>query len=399
MGLALLIIPMMFRYKNYLLTLILSGSFIYSFSQYSIQLRIISFPPSHITEDVFVAGNFNQWDPGNEQYKFMRTGDTFFINITGLKKDIYEFKFTRGKWSNVEVSVTGGLIQNRFIKLASDTIVTYSIDGWADDFSQPVKKHTASKNVQLLDSSFFMPQLLRKRRLWVYLPPAYGSGKQKYPVIYMNDGQNLFDDYTSGYGEWGIDELMDSLVRQGKPASIIVGIDNGEKRMNEYNPYSHKDFGKGEGDQYLLFIIETLKPFIDKKYRTLSSKENTIIAGSSMGGLISYYAALKYPKVFGKAGIFSPSISIGPEIKQLTDSLGEKLKGQLFFYAGVKEGESMVSDMQEICEKLGQDSRSLIYSVTDPDGKHNEQYWHKWFTEFYLWIMGTGLSYQINTDN
>ena len=122
--------------------------------------------------------------------------------------------------------------------------------------------------------------------------------------MYMHDGQNIFDDFTSAYGEWGVDECVDSLVKSGKPGCIIVGIDNGPKRMNEYNPYDHKEFGKGEGDLYLDFIVHTLKPFIDKQHRTLTKRENTIIAGSSMGGLISYYAMLQHPGHFWKRGHF-----------------------------------------------------------------------------------------------
>lgn len=118
-----------------------------------------------------------------------------------------------------------------------------------------------------------------------------------------------------------------------------------------------------------------------------------------MGGLISYYAALRYPDVFGKVGVFSPSFWIAPEIKNLTDSLGGKLKGQLFFYAGALEGDTMVKDMKEICENLGGNSRALIYAVVDPLGKHNEQTWRKWFGEFYLWIIGNGRNYQIQPDN
>jgi len=133
-----------------------------------------------------------------------------------------------------------------------------------------------------------------------------------------------------------------------------------------------------------------LKPFIDKKYRTLTSKENTIIAGSSMGGLIAYYAALKYPGVFGKAGIFSPAFWTANEIEQLTDSVGNQVKGKFFFYMGEKEGEKYVSDMVRIQEKIGKKSTAMIYSLIDSAGLHNEQSWKKWFAEFYNWIIADG---------
>jgi predicted alpha/beta superfamily hydrolase len=117
----------------------------------------------------------------------------------------------------------------------------------------------------------------------------------------MHDGQNVFDEATSAYGEWGVDEALDTLGTRYKEI-MVVAIDNsGDKRINEYSPYDMEKYGKGEGDQYVDFLVQTLKPYIDKHYRTKKDEKNTFIAGSSMGGLISFYAILKYPKVFGGA--------------------------------------------------------------------------------------------------
>ena len=217
--------------------------------------------------------------------------------------------------------------------------------------------------------------------------------------MYLQDGQNLFDERATAFGnEWGVDECLDSLIAKGKPACIVVGIDNGgEKRMNEYSPYefslnngSSSSTFIPEGNEYLVFLTKTLKPFIDKKYRTLSAKENTIIAGSSMGGLLAYYAALKYPDVFGKAGVFSPSFWIAPQVKELTDSVGRKIDSKFFFYIGELEGETHVNNMNAIAEKLGGNSNAMIYSVIDAAGKHNETAWRKWFADFYVWMMADG---------
>ena len=203
----------------------------------------------------------------------------------------------------------------------------------------------------------------------------------------MQDGQNIFDDQTAAFGEWGVDESLDSLIKKGIPACIVVGIANGANRMSEYNPYTFRNYGKGTGNEYVDFLAKTLKPFIDNHYRTLTTKENTIIAGSSMGGLISYYALLKYPKIFGKAGVFSPAFWTASGIKKLTDSLKRKINNKLFFYIGKLEGEKYVSDMNEIIQKLGKHSNAKIYSVIDPLGMHNEKAWSKWFPTFYTWIM------------
>jgi metallo-beta-lactamase class B len=262
--------------------------------------------------------------------------------LQGLAAGAYAFKFTRGDWGKVESTAKGANVANHSIQLISDTSLSFTIAGWLDDFAV-AKTHTVSSNVSILDTAFKMPQLNRSRRIWVYLPAPYKNSKKHYPVMYLQDGQNIFDDYTSAYGEWGVDECLDSLFTKGKRPCIVIGIDNGgETRMNEYNPYEFtwKDSSTSktftpEGDQYLSFISHTLKPFIDKHYRTLSSRENTIIAGSSMGGLIAYYALLKYPKVFGKAGIFSPAFWTASGIDQLTDSLGKKTGCQNLFLYGI----------------------------------------------------------------
>lgn len=132
-------------------------------------------------------------------------------------------------------------------------MIECAIATWRDDYPDEEKQHTASKNVRVLDTAFFMPQLNRSRRIWVYLPPGYDAGKRKYPVLYMHDGQNLFDNFTSGFGEWGVDEWLDSLGLLGKQECIVVGIDNGSKRLNEYNPFYNNEYGEGEGDRYLIF--------------------------------------------------------------------------------------------------------------------------------------------------
>ncbi len=377
------------------------------FSQFKLTVILNEVPVSHTGACVFIAGNFNDWNPGNADYQLQEKGSIRLIELKGLPAGIYEFKFTRGAWEKVESKIDGTDVSNHKINLVSDTILTYSVAGWADDFTRFQKVHTVSPNVQVLDTAFKMPQFGRQRRIWLYLPPGYSKSKKRYPVIYMQDGQNIFDDYTAAYGEWGVDENIDSLIAKGRPGCIVVGIDNGgETRMNEYNPYEFtwKDSATSktflpEGDEYLAFVSNTLKPFIDKHYRTLPSRENTIIAGSSMGGLISYYAVLKYPQVFGNAGIFSPAFLTASGIDQLTESVGSKINAKLFFYMGDAEGKEDVDRMNLIAEKIGKNSSSMICAVIDPDGKHNEQAWRKWFAEFYKWVTADGFNVITNSQH
>ena len=148
-------------------------------------------------------------------------------------------------------------------------------------------------------------------------------------------------------------------------------------------------YGKGEGDQYVDFLAKTLKPYIDKNYRTRKNAKNTFIAGSSMGGLISFYALLKYPKVFGGAGVFSPAFWITPQLKNINPGQAKKVKGKIYFYAGQLESETMVSDMLNVFEQMRKYSKAKMQTVIRAEGKHNEQTWRKEFPLFYRWILGT----------
>ena len=253
------------------------------------------------------------------------------------------------------------------------------------------KKSTASSNVKIIDTAFYMPQLKRTRRIWIYLPAGYESSGKKYPVLYMHDGQNVFDAATSFAGEWGVDECIDSFIFK---QCIVVAIDNGSnKRMNEYCPYdfsisaNNKEPDKGEGGLYVEFLAKTLKPFIDKKYRTLKDRKNTFIAGSSMGGLISMYAVLKYPKIFGGAGVFSPAFWVAPKIFEDIKAKGRKTKARIYFYAGTAEGESMVPLTIMAFNEMHRVSKSAMTTVIRSEGKHNEARWRMEFPLFYEWLI------------
>lgn len=384
--------------KYFLCLILFICSFFYGQAQYSVVFKLGKYPDKHINDTAFLAGNFNNWNPGDNAFRFLLTNENSFELILNLPAGQYAYKCTRGSWRKVECLANGKDVNDHSFQISADTTIEINIEAWRDDFTQLSKMHATSKQVHVMDTAFFIPQLNRTRRIWIYLPEGYEKNKKEYPVLYMHDGQNIFDEYTAGFGEWGVDECLDSLINAGKQACIVVGIDNGPKRFNEYNPFAFRDFGEGEGDRYLNFITQTLKPFIDKKYRTLPSKENTIIAGSSMGGLISYYAMIKMPQIFGKAGIFSPAFWTAPAINSLTDSLASKVNGKFFFYMGEQEGGSYINDMITIQELLGEKSAAMIYSVVDDEGMHNEKAWRKWFAEFYSWIMADGFNKVMKVD-
>jgi len=385
--------------KYFLCLICISCTWFYGVAQNRVVIQLENYPQQQGKDSIFISGSFNKWNPGDTAFKFTGSTENISLVTLDLPAGDHEFKCTRGDWKKVECLFNGNDAGNRRIRITGDTSFRISIEAWKDDFPEFSRKHSATSQVHIIDTAFFIPQLNRYRSIRVYIPEEYAKSKKKYPVMYMHDGQNLFDDSTSAFGEWGVDECLDSLIKKNKPACIIVGIDNGPQRFNEYNPYDFQQFGKGEGNQYLEFLVKTLKPFIDKKYRTSAAKENTIIAGSSMGGLISYYAMLQYPGVFGKAGVFSPAFWTAPQIKYVTDSLSGKVNGKFFFYMGGMEGGRYIQDMQEVQEILGERSQAMIYSVIDPESSHHEQAWRKWFAEFYTWIMADGYNTVIKVNN
>jgi hypothetical protein len=254
--------------------------------------------------EVYIAGEFNGWQPGMPAYRLEREpGGTRSIRLQTTIRGSVEFKFTLGSWETVEQSAAGADIPNRQIDVPDEGAYLHeaTVEAWKTGGTG----HTATQSVSILDEEFDMPQLNRRRRVWLYLPPDYAtSGTRRYPVLYMHDGQNVFDAATSFVGEWGVDETLDSLHAAGELSLIVVAVDHGgDERFDEYNPWTHPEHGGGRGDEYVDFLVETLKPYIDAHYRTRPDRLNTGVAGSSMGGLISFYAMMKYPDVFGRAGV------------------------------------------------------------------------------------------------
>ena len=360
---------------------------VFSFSaltQSSVSFTITKLPASHnLSNDIYLAGSFNGWNPRDDKYKFQKNSKGDYFLELRLANGDYEYKLTRGGWDKVECKKDGAGMGNRIASIVNNENIKVEVEEWADNFPPAPIASTASKNVRVWDTAFAVPQLKRKRRIWVYLPESYDENQnERYPVLYMHDGQNLFDDATSFSGEWGIDEFLDSTTLK---QCIVVGIDHGgNRRLNEYNPYNNKKYGKGEGRRYVKFLAETLKPYIDKSFRTNTGKEHTFIAGSSMGGLISMFAVLEYPGLFGGVGVFSPAFWIsGEKIFDDIRKKGKKVNSRIYFYGGKMEGETMIPDMLKAADILKKVSRSRISTVVREEGKHTEGQWRLEFPLFY----------------
>lgn len=250
---------------------------------------------------------------------------------------------------------------------------------------------TAQANVSVLAPPLGMPELNRTRTVRLYLPPSYAASPgQRYPVIYMHDGQNLFDAASSYAGEWRVDETLNELARTRGFEAIVVGIDNGgEQRMAEMSPVLNPKFGVAEGPQYLAFIVDVVKPLIDKTYRTRPDRLNTALMGSSMGGLISHDGLVRYPAVFGRVGVFSPSYWASPTMFERAAAQAPPVGTRVYLYAGGREGGDgvMAIDAQRMRDVLAKNMAAQDLSLhIDAAAEHNEAAWAAEFGRAVVWL-------------
>jgi len=370
----------------FLLQILLAFS---TFAQRVIVVRVQK--PVAIGDSLFIAGSQNGWNSHDTFYLFSRVDSvTFVISIPNTQSE-FECKITRGSWKRVEVSENGQGIQNRKIDFGHSDTLTLTVSAWQDCFETIPIHTTAGKNVSVWRTNFFMPQFKRTRAIRVYLPPDYATSGKRYPVIFMHDGQNLFDVLTSYSGEWGVDEALDSLNAKFGLSCIVVGIDNGgDFRIEELTPWRNAEMNLGgKGDLYAQFVVETLKPAIDSAFRPIPEPKSTFVGGSSLGGLISLYIAAKYPNKIGGAIVFSPSIWFSDTIYSWLSSCRINSMQRFYFYGGQPESATMVSDMLKVVAVLKKSGliKSKFVVSTSKDGRHNEQYWKREFPVAAKWLI------------
>ena len=381
------------RMKKEVLMLIILSSFIPAFT-YSQLLIVIDELPDNTADNsiIYLAGNVNNWNPHDAEYQFVKNDKSdLVLRLDSLNADeLIEFKLTLGSWQIVEISAEGLDIENRTYTFTKPDTLFVQIEGWNNP-SQELVKSSASYNVEIINEEFYIPQLDRYRRIWIYLPPDYDVELEKdYPLLYMHDGQNLFDNKTAFSGEWNVDEHLNRLIEEGYSVPIVVGIDNGDMfRGNEYSYEDSEEYRiKHEGDKYLAFIVETLHPFIESHYRTTKNRERIGIMGSSLGGLISAYGLIYYPDIFGLAGIFSPAYWINPSI--FNSRISSDLPFRIFQLAGSEESETMERDILMIDSLFQSNFKGSVikYEIIE-GGKHNEVFWSQEFSKAILYLYNT----------
>lgn len=348
---------------------------------------IVNLQDSIATDAVYITGNLPQlgnWQPNS--IKMTRVAPNQHEIALALPCGAaIEYKFTRGSWDTEEVLADGTVPGNKQLTVGPDVTVRHEIANWRDRRYQVAGGIVGKLHYH---DHFRSRQLDNDRTIVVWLPERYDSDVSKrYPVLYMHDGQNLFDPRTSFIAiDWQMDETADSLIRQQKIEEIIiVGIYNTADRLEEY-----ADTRKGRA--YMDFIVNDVKPFIDANYRTLTDREHTAVMGSSMGGLISFYLVWRYPHIFSKAGCLSTSLlwRNGALIKEIENFAGQKPEIKIYLDSSGKGAEGrMKPDYLKLKDLLIRkgfvEGKDLIYYF-DEQGDHSERSWSKrvWRPLFFL---------------
>ena len=374
---------------------------------------IISVPSSTPTDStIYIAGNFpddKMWRA--DAFTLTKSQNNKYNGTIKLPANFHlQFKITRGSWETVEKNIQGYEIPNREIDLNHDKTITITVQSWADQLEPADNQNNTPKHKSTLTGTIKTHQsihskyLNRDRTILVYLPPDYDDPDYQnmhYPVLYMHDGQNLFNAATSFAGvEWSADETAQSLITRNKiKPLIIIAINNTQDRIKEYTPTVDEALGGGQGDDYENFIINELKPLIDRTYRTLPDRDNTAVAGSSLGGLISLDLIWKHPEIFSRAAVISPSLFWNQqhlireiENKNKINPLFKKTK--IWIDIGTKEGgdsdpADSTNDVKRLAKALaskGLKQETNYHLSIIKNGQHNESAWAKRFDQILLYL-------------
>lgn len=363
-----------------------------------VKFRVHLPEPLAAGESVFLSGNhpaLGNWKP--EGLRLIADPDGhYWAQIEVPLKTNLQFKLTRGSWNTVESEPNGGHRPNRTLVVDRPMNDELFVRGWADKTHGGPRRSTVVGDLKVWHETSIDPS----RSIRVWLPPSHGqlddSGlPRRFPVLYLLDGQNLFDSATSAFGiEWGIDESLMHGILTGEIAEmIVVGVDNTAQRIEEYTNQEFEIGGKvrgGNANVFIDWLSGVLKNKIDQKFYTLPERESTWIGGSSLGGLCTLHAVLTHEHIFSKGLVFSPSV-FWAEAQLTEDTVTQITKTSKPVKLWIDFGDSEGKDPNSAKENLdrfikfrsavsaacGSDktaSTQLIFSIV-PGGKHNEASW------------------------
>jgi predicted alpha/beta superfamily hydrolase len=334
--------------------------------------------PAQDDRPIYLTGNFCNWAANLPAFQLEKIADNRYVidlTVANTWPDPIEYKYNRGGEGSFELNEVGEEIANRTVTrnaiLQEDYVPFWQHDGAAS------RSHWVPAYVEL---PFEYPDKDEPRRVRVLLPADYEASQKRYPVLYLNDGQNAIG-AGDGFGSWQVEARMAMLASRSHHELIIVAIDHGgETRITEYVVGKALN-EQGSGEQYITFLTDTVKPHIDATYRTRPQARYTGIGGSSMGGLISVFGGLLRPEVFGRWLVFSPSLWISPTIYDLAAAAQLPPHIKVYLYGGEAESGAMVSDIRRLHDALrySEGGISLVEVAVDPDGKHEEWRWSREF--------------------
>lgn len=338
---------------------------------------------------VYISGNFNNWKTQDLAFEMEKIGNGLyqykFSDDFNFEGELL-YKFTKGDWSEVEIDQYGNRTENRSSTKHSGTIKEH-VFRWRRNWL-PFKEDFLPI-VQLISDKFEIPQLNKKRKIWAILPHDYENSSEHYPVLYLQDAQNLFNE-NAKYGNWEIDKKLAVMSEYKIGKIIIIAIEHAEEdRIKEYN-VGKTVLGVGEGKKYIRFLTDTLKPYIDKKYRVKPEREFTGIGGSSLGALVSIFSGFMYPEVYGKLMIFSPSLWVIPKMKVKKVDFSEPGNTRIYLYTGADESKTMVDHVKKfktdlIKNKTINEQMKIKLSINEL-GTHSERYWSDEFPKAIEWL-------------
>ncbi len=343
-----------------------------------------------------LTASLNDWNPGAPGFAFTPAPDgTHTLTLELRPGTSFEFKLTRGAWDTVERSADGSEKRNRTLDVTGDARVELRVERWLDSpgavASQP---GTMTGTVERLEG-VRSPQLRNTRDLLVYLPPSYRTSDTRYPVLYMLDGQNVFDVKTSTVAqEWRADEAAEALAARGLEVIIVALPHGGAERAHEYVAFPTPFNGfKPKGDKHAAFVAKTVKALIDKRYRTLRDAAHTGIAGSSFGGVASLYTALSHPEVFGFVGSFSPALWVADQsLFSFAHQHPAPRTLRAYVDMGDREGIGPAEKLyaielaEEMADLLHQQGAQVRF-VRAENGWHNEDAWAQRFPAVLEWFL------------
>jgi predicted alpha/beta superfamily hydrolase len=350
-------------------------------------------PGLHDSSAVFIAGSAPQlgnWNPSRVKMEFAGT-QLWKKEIVFPQAMTVQYKYTLGSWEREGTDSTGAPLQNFSFTLSNGKIASDTIRHWKTG-GAPMARGRVTGMVKYHKA--LNGEGIKERDIIVWLPPGYDPiSNKRYPVMYLQDGQNIFDPATSAFGtDWQVDETADSMIRKGAvDAMIIVGIYNTQERNVEYIP-------SDKGRLYREFIVKKLKPFIDSAYRTKPGRSHNFIGGSSAGGILAFMMVWEYPDFFSKAICMSPAFRLpgnpASGWNYVSTVKADAKRKKVFFYID-NGGPGLEQQLQPgvdemlkaLYDKGYKKGRDFIY-VSDPTALHNEQAWAKRFPQALRLVAG-----------